>query len=67
MSAPKTFISLSNKIFLKDNIIIISIDKADLQSIIYDRENLLECIERKIDEVKLQASQDLVEYGLYKR
>ena len=67
MSAPKTFISLSNKIFLRDNIIIISVDKADLQSIIYDRENLLECIERKIDEVKLQASQELVEYGLYKR
>lgn len=63
--APKTFISLSHDIFLKDSIVIISLDKDDLAQIIVHRKNLLECIARKIDETKLNATKSLVELGLY--
>ena len=64
-SAPKTFVSLSNQIYLADKMIIISLDKNDLEKIILQRANLLECISRKIDEVKLNATKDLVEIGLF--
>lgn len=63
--APNTFIRLSNKIFLKDGILIISIDKNDLHKIIYDKRNLLECIERKITQIKLDSTTDLIENGLF--
>ena len=63
--APKTFTSLANQVYLKWNIIIISLDKSDLQGIIFDKKNLLECIERKIEEVKLNATKDLRSIGLY--
>jgi hypothetical protein len=45
--------------------IIISIDKDDLNRIVFERANLLECIARKIDEVKLKATKSLKESGLY--
>ena len=64
-SAPRTFIELANKIYLSDRIIIISIDKNDLYSIVLKKSNLLECVERKITEVKLNATKDLQEIGLY--
>ncbi len=63
--APKTFVELANNIFLREDIVIISIDKDDLKHIIFDRTNLLELMERKIDEVKLKATKDLVSAGLY--
>lgn len=63
--APKTFISLSNQIYLKDNMVIISIDTDDLKEIIMNRKNLLEMLERKIEEVKLNATKDLRKIGLY--
>lgn len=64
-SAPRTFATLSNKIFLRDKIIIISMDASDLKNIIFGKANLLECMSRKIDAVKLDATKDLVELGLY--
>ena len=64
-SAPRTFIELANKIYLSDKIIIISIDKNDLHSIVFNKSNLLECVERKITEVKLNATKDLQEIGLF--
>lgn len=64
-SAPKTFNALANQIYLKDDIIMIALDKSDLNNIICLRANLLECISRKIDAVKLNATKDLVEIGLY--
>lgn len=62
---PKTYGQLSNKIFLCDKKIIIAIDSKDLKSIIYDKNNLLELMEKYISEVKLDATRDLLELGLY--
>lgn len=45
--------------------LIISLDKEDLKKIIFEKANLLECISRKIDAVKLHATKDLAELGLY--
>lgn len=64
--APKTFVQLSNSIYLSDKIIIISIDKNDIDSIINKKINLLECIGRKITEVKTNATTDLIKNNLYK-
>ena len=64
-SAPRTFVSLANQIYLRDDIIIISIDKNDLEEIVFKKSNLLECISRKIDAVKLNATKDLIALGLY--
>ncbi|MDR2559257.1 MAG: hypothetical protein LBC86_06925 [Oscillospiraceae bacterium] len=63
--APKTFVRLANKIFLRDKIVIIWIDKNDLFDIIKNKLNLLEVIARKIDEVKFNATKDLRELKLY--
>ena len=43
-SAPNTFVTLSNTIFLNDKIIIISMDANDLKKIIFQKANLLELI-----------------------
>jgi hypothetical protein len=64
-SAPRTFVSLANQIYLRDDIIIISLDKEDLTEIVFKKSNLLECISRKIDAVKLNATKDLIALGLY--
>lgn len=64
-SAPNTFVTLSNTIFLNDKIVIISMDANDLKKIIFQKANLLEFISRKIDEVKLNATKNLVALGLY--
>lgn len=63
--APNTFVTLSNKIYLLNGLLIISIDKNDLHKIIYDKQNLLECIERKIAQIKLDSTTDLIENGLF--
>ena len=65
-SAPSTYCQAANKIYLNDKIIIISICKSDLNSIISDNVNLLDLIEMKINEVKLDATKSLKELGLYK-
>ena len=41
------------------------LDKDDLKSIVNRKNNLLECIERKISEVRLNSTTDLVKCGLY--
>jgi len=64
-SAPKSFVKLANQIFLNNKIIIIAFDKDALRKIVFENDNLLECIARKIDEVKLNATRDLVAAGLY--
>lgn len=46
-------------------IMIISLDTNDLKKIVFQKVNLLECMSRKIDEVKLDATKNLVELGLY--
>ena len=63
--AAKTLSEFARTIFLKDNIIMINLDSDDLKKIIIDRENLLECMERKIGEVKLDVAGDLKELGLF--
>ena len=64
-AAPKTFNTLAHQIYLKDDMIIIAFDKFDIESIVFKKVNLLECMSRKIDAVKLNATKDLVELGLY--
>ena len=65
VKGPSTFQTLSNKIFLKEKLIIISINGKEIRNLIDSRGNLLEMIERKIDEVTMDATTDLVEAGLY--
>ena len=65
-TATKTFVNLANQIYLNDKITIISFSNEDLREIILNRNNLLECIERKINEIKLNATKDLETLGLYK-
>lgn len=63
--AAKTLNKTAHDIFLSDKIIMISLDSNDLKKIIIERVNLLECLERKIAEVKLDANKDLIELGLF--
>lgn len=65
MEAPKTYATMLNKIYLNDKIIIISLDKKDLENIIINKKNLLSMIEMKVDEVKLDATRELRDIGLY--
>lgn len=63
--AAKTLNKFAHDIFLRDKIIMINLDSDDLKKIIIDRENLLEFIERKIGEIKLDVTKDLKELGLF--
>lgn len=63
--AAKTLQKFSHDIFLKDKMIIINLDRNDLEKIVKGRANLLELLERKIGEVKLDTRNDLVELGLF--
>lgn len=63
--AAKTLIKFAHDIFLQDKIVMINLDIDDLKKIIIDQENLLECLERKIGEVKLDATKDLIKLGLF--
>lgn len=62
---PRTYNELANKIYLGDKILIISLDHNDLKTIILDKKNLLELLEKQIAEVKLDATRDLKQLGLY--
>lgn len=64
-NVPSTFSKLCREILLTDKIIIISFNKTDLFNLVYNRKNLLELIERKIEELKLNSKKTLNEYGLY--
>lgn len=65
IKGPSTFQSLANKIYLRDKIIIIGINGNEIKELIDHRGNLLEMIERKIDEIVMDATTDLKEAGLY--
>lgn len=62
---PRTYATLANKIYLSENIIIIALDKNDLEDIIINKKNLLSMIEMKVNEVKLDATRELRDIGLY--
>lgn len=62
---PNTFKSLATKMYLSDAIIMISICGDEIKSLIDSRGNLLELIERKIDEVTFDATTDLKQAGIY--
>ena len=63
--AAKTLNSFAHKIFLQNKMIMINLDCDDIERIIIDKVNLLECLERKIAEVKFNASADLIKLGLF--
>ena len=62
---PNTFKKLANKIFLSENIIMIAICGKELDEFIKNKGNLLDLLERKIDEITLDSITDLCEAGLY--
>lgn len=66
LEVPKTYTQIVNKIYLNDKIIIISMDKVDLENVILNKKNLLDLIEMKVNEVKLDATKPLAEIGLYR-
>ena len=63
---PSTFKKLANQIYLSEKIVIIWFNADDLENIIFNKHNLLDCIDKKIQEIKLNATKDLSEIGLYK-
>lgn len=62
---PKTFKGIATKTYLSDNIILISIYEKELKELIELRGNLLEMLERKIEETILDATTDLKNIGLF--
>ncbi len=56
---PTTYKILARETYLTSNIIIISIDKIDLEKIIIDKKNFFEIIKLKIIEVKTNSTTDL--------
>ena len=65
VSAPTTHNDTARDIYLSDNILIIFIDKDDLYNIIFNKKNLLECIERKFNEVIINSKSNLINAGIY--
>ena len=61
---PRTFKEQSNHAFLRDNIIIVRFCMNELIQIIREKQNLLECLDRKIMEVTTNASYSLCADGL---
>ena len=62
---PKTFRQLANKTYLSEGIVIISICGDELEELFKTKGNLLEMIERKVEEIMLDSTTDLKEAGLY--
>lgn len=63
--APSTFGESAKYLYLRCQTIIISLDKNDLNEIVIMRKNLLECIERKAYEIKMNVQNELKESGLF--
>lgn len=64
-SAPSTFIKNAKIIWLHRKKVIISIDRNDIYNIVFEKYNLLECIDSKIEKIKAMARSDLIKVGLY--
>lgn len=56
---PTTFINAAKLLYIKNEIIIISISGKDLKKIVKSKKNLLECIEMKACAIKMQAQKDI--------
>lgn len=63
--APSTYAESAYILYLKDKVTIISIDSKDLEKIVIERKNLLECIERKAYEVKINANNNWEKVGIF--
>ena len=61
----KTVKRLATLRYARDNLVVISFDLTDLKSLVNDRANLLEMIERKRDEIATNAVSDLKEIGVF--
>jgi hypothetical protein len=62
---PKTYARYARELFLSQQIIIIAFDARDLHSIAVVHNNLLECIERKIEEIKTSPTSNLKKLGVF--
>ena len=62
---PITFKRLSHSYYLRDGIILLHLSGKDIESLVFSRTNLLDMIERKRDEIALNATTDLLTTGLY--
>lgn len=51
--------------YTRDGLVIVSLDFNDLKAIIKDRQNLLEMIERKRDEIAFNSTTQLVKVGIF--
>ena len=65
VAPPKTFRMLANKYYLLHKITIISISLQEIETMLAERGNFLELIERKIIEIHLDSTSDLKANGLY--
>lgn len=62
---PSTFKSLAVKSYLADGIVMIAICGKELKKLFEDKGNLLDLIERKVSEIMMDSTTDLVQAGLY--
>lgn len=62
---PSTFKELAVKSYLSDGIVMIAICGKELKKLFEDKGNLLDLIERKVSEIMMDSTVDLVKAGLY--
>lgn len=65
VAAPKTYRILANKYYLLHKITIISISLREIETMLVEKGNFLDLIERKIIEIHLDSTSDLKGNGLY--
>lgn len=62
---PRTFRTIANKHYLMNGILLINITLEEISILVSNKQNLLELLERKMDEVVIDATSDLVQAGLF--
>lgn len=62
---PKTYKELAVKYYLSKRVVVISLWKQDLYDLVEEKKNLMEMLDRKITEIVMDSTTDLVKAGLY--
>jgi hypothetical protein len=62
---PKTFKTIANKHYLISGILLINITLEEISLLVTNKRNLLELIERKMDDIVIDATSDLVQAGIF--